>query len=171
MTTGKWTAISSGVKQMGMKITNLAEVTHMFQMVDREVNSQTREVFKEYVDKICETAKEFAPVDEHRLERAIHVQPIRSNQYSMKAIIDVSGTIDGRDVSRYATIVHEYEWHRRGPKTRAKSNRAGPRYLTRAMREHEKEMIRALGVAMGKAINRSVARSGVNRRKRSRSRR
>ena len=155
---------------MGMRITNLASVEHMFRLVDKEVNDETRRVFKEYVTLIRDTAREFAPVDEHRLERAIHFDPIRSNQYSMKAVIEVSGLVDGRVVDTYATIVHEYEWHRRGPKTRAKSNRAGPRYLTRAMREHEKDMIKALGDAMGKAIKRSVARSGVNRTRRGRAR-
>jgi len=155
---------------MGMQITNLSEVEHMFRLVDKEVNEETRRVFKEYVTKIHKTAREFAPVDEYRLERAIKVEPMRSNQYSMKAIISVGGVIDGRLVDEYATIVHEYQWHKRGPKTRAKSNRAGPRYMTRAVKEHEKDMIRELGAAMSKGISRAVSRSGVNRKKRRRSR-
>lgn len=149
-----------------MRITNLSQVKLMFDLLARDVPKEARTTFKMGVEQIVQTAIDFAPVDEYRLEKAIKALPFRGNQYTLKAVIDVSGFINGRDVSTYATIVHEYPWSKRGPKTRAKSPRAGPRYLMRAVEAHKKELIAELGSTTAKAVDTAVRRSGVNRRRR-----
>lgn len=138
----------------------------MFELTDRYVNAEVREAFKHGVERMRDQAIRNAPVDEHRLEDAIHLRPYAGNQYFVRAILDVSGSVRGRDVSAYATIVHEYPWSKRGPKTRAKGREAGPRYLTRAVSKHQKQMLDEIGDAMSAAIGRSVRHSGVNVRKR-----
>jgi hypothetical protein len=155
---------------MGMRVTNLGEVKLMFSMMDREIPARAREVLKQGAQDIRKTAIAFAPVDLHNLEGAIHVLPYRGNQYMFRAVIDVSGVVGGRDVSVYATIVHEYPWSKRGPKTRAKSPRAGPRYLGRAVEANQARINKELRVAMATGIASSIARSGVNKPRARRSR-
>lgn len=150
----------------GLKITNLAEVMTMFQLVDRGVNRGARDILKHYTEEIQKTARYFAPVDQYRLEKAIKILPYKGNQYMLRAVIHVSGVVNGRSVDEYATIVHEYQWHKRGPLTRMKGPQAGPRYLARAVEKHKKELFEALKESMRKEISRAVARSGVNRIKR-----
>lgn len=147
---------------MGMKITNLSEVTTMFHLIEREVPAEARRVLKWYAEEIVKTAKWYAPVDEYRLIRAIKLLPSQGNQYSLRMVIDVGGVIDGRSVDTYAAIVHEYPWSKRGPRTRAKGPQAGPRYLVRAVDKHKAKLVADLHVAMGTGLSHAVARSGVN---------
>lgn len=153
---------------MGMQVTNLAEVTNFFQLTDHYVNAEARKVFKTGIQSIIDSAKSFAPVDEHRLEKAIHALPFQGNQYMLRVVIDVGGVIAGRSVDEYAAIVHEYPWSKRGPLTRLKGPRAGPRYMVRAVEEHRKKLALDIGKAMNKGISRAQATSGVNIKKRRR---
>lgn len=153
---------------MGMKITNQTEVITMFRMVDKNVTREAREVMHRYADQIRDTARAFAPVLEHRIEKAIKVLPSQGNQYSLRLVIAVTGTVDGRSVDTYAAIVHEYPWSKRGVYTRLKGPQAGPRYLARAVEKHKKDLMVELRAAMSKGIGQSIARSGVNKNKRRR---
>lgn len=150
---------------MGMKITNLAEVTTMFNLMANEVPEAAREVLKKGAKEIRDTAKAYAPVDEHRLEKAIHILPYQGNQYMLRVTIDVGGVINGRSVDEYAAIVHEYTWSKRGPLTRLKGPKAGPRYLVRAVEAHRIALVKDLQATMAHGIAKSVARSGVNRKR------
>lgn len=145
-----------------MKVTNLSEVTTMFNLMDKVVPEAAREVLKQGAEKIKDTARAFAPVDEGRLEKAIHILPYQGNQFMLRIVIDVSGVVDGRDVSEYAAIVHEYPWSKRGPLTRVKGPRAGPKYMVRAVEEHRAKLIRELQAAMQTGINQAIDRSRVN---------
>jgi hypothetical protein len=153
---------------MAFKITNLTEVITALQLTDREVNDQARAVLREAAVKIRDTARQYAPVDEHRLEKAIQILPSQGNQYTLRVTIAVTGAVDGRIVDTYAAIVHEYPWTKRGPLTKVKGPKAGPRYLARAMRDNEKWVIKKLSEAMGRGINRAISRSGVNNKRRRR---
>lgn len=153
---------------MGIKITNLTEVVMAFDLIDRNVNRECRDAMVAVVKKIVQDTKRFAPVDKHRLEKAVKLLPSRGNQYSLHMTIAVEGTVNGRDVDEYAAIVHEYPWNKRGPLTRMKGPKAGPRYLTRAVEKNKKEMMEALAAAMNTGIAKGISRSNVNRKKRRR---
>ena len=151
---------------MGLRITNLSEVSIMFDMMDRNIPRQAREVLKSGAQTIVDQAIAFAPVDKHNLEKAIKLLPFQGNQYSLRIVIDVGGFVGGRNVDEYAAIVHEYPWSKRGPLTRVKSPSAGPRYLTRAFEKHRGKVKKDLQDSMAAEISKSIHRSGVNRSKR-----
>lgn len=148
---------------MGMKVINLGEVLTALKLTDRHVTEETRTVLRQGAELIKQTARQYAPVDEHRIEKAIKVLPAQGNQYSLQLTIAVTGTVDGRSVDTYAAIVHEYQWHKRGPLTKVKGPKAGPRYLKRAVDHRKKEVIKALEAAVRKGISTGIDRSGVNR--------
>ena len=150
---------------MGLKITNMTEVMTMFRLADMEVTKEARDVVKQYAEIIRETTRAFAPVDEHRLEKAIKVLPSKGNRHYLQVTIGVGGVVNGRDVSEYAAIVHEYPWEKRGPLTRMKGPRAGPRYLRRAVEHHRKDLQRDLKIAVAAGMTKAVGRSGVNKKK------
>lgn len=134
----------------------------MFSLMGRVVPHEARETLKYHAKEIVKTAKAYAPVDEYRLVKAIKLLPMQGNQYSLRLVIDVGGTINGRSVDTYAAIVHEYPWHKRGPLTRMKGPKAGPRYLVRAVDAHKAKLVSELNKAMAAGISKSVTRSGVN---------
>lgn len=149
---------------MAMKIKNLSRVVTMFNLVERKVTDEARTVMRDYAEQIRDTARDYAPVLEHRIEKAIKILPAQGNQYMLRLTIAVTGTVAGRVVDSYAAIVHEYPWQKRGVFTRLKGPQAGPRYLKRAVELHKKDMIRDLKAAMQKGISRGIAQSGVNGR-------
>lgn len=153
---------------MGMKITNLTEVVTMFKLVDKNVNQKTRDVMHAGAERIKQMAIVNAPIDEGNLEKAIKVKPSQGNQYSLKIVIAVEGIVGGRNVEEYAAIVHEYTWDKRGPLTRAKGPKAGPRYLFRAVRDGKQQLMRELAEATNKGIQSGIASSGVNAKSRRR---
>lgn len=151
---------------MGMRVTNITEVIQAFQLTDRLVNQEARDVLKRGALNIKTTAREFAPVLEHRIEKAIKILPSQGNQYSLRITIAVTGNINGKVVDSYAAEVHEYPWHRRGVFTRLKGPKAGPRYLSRAVEARKKEILDGLAAAMNTGISQAISKSGVNRKKR-----
>lgn len=153
---------------MGMKITNLTEVVMAFKLTDEMVNSETREVLKAAAKQIRDDARRFAPVLHHRIERAIKVLPAQGNQYSLRLVVAVTGNIGGKSVDSYAAIVHEYEWHKRGPYTRLKGPQAGPRYLARAVEKNKRQLTQDLQAAMNRGISMAMQKSGVNSRRKRR---
>lgn len=153
---------------MGMEITNLSEVIMAFKLTDKLVTAEARAVLVNGAKAIKQTARSYAPVDQHRIEKAIKLLPSQGNQYSLRVTIAVTGVVDGRLVDHYASIVHEYPWHKRGPLTRLKGPKAGPRYLTRAVTAHKKEIIEELKAAMNQGVRTAIQRSGVNTKKRRR---
>lgn len=153
---------------MGLKITNETKVITTFRLIDKEVSSSARDVMREYAMKIRDTARDFAPVLEHRIEKAIKILPSQGNQYSLRLTVAVEGVVKGRDVTTYAAIVHEYPWEKRGVFTRLKGPQAGPRYLKRAVDLHRKDLTRDLQAAMGGAIAKAIRKGGTNNSKRRR---
>lgn len=147
---------------MAMRIKNLGKVKTMFKLVEQKVTDEARTVMRDYAEQIRDTARAYAPVLEHRIEKAIKILPAQGNQYMLRLTIAVTGTVDGRVVDKYAAIVHEYPWEKRGVFTRLKGPQAGPRYLKRAVELHKKDLIRDLGEAMRKGVSQGIARSGVN---------
>lgn len=147
---------------MGMKIKNLGKVKTMFNLVERKVTDEARTVMRDYAEQIRDTARDYAPVLEHRIEKAIKILPAQGNQYMLRLTIAVTGTVAGRVVDTYAAIVHEYPWEKRGVFTRLKGPQAGPRYLKRAVELHRKDLVRDLKKAMQSGINKGIAQSGVN---------
>ncbi|WEU67485.1 hypothetical protein [Xanthomonas phage JGB6] len=153
---------------MGIKITNMTEVVTMFQLTEKRVTEEARSVLRRYAEKVKNDAVAFAPVDEHNLEKAIKVLPSQGNQYTLRMTIAVGGVVGGRNVDEYAAIVHEYQWSKRGPYTRLKGPKAGPRYLKRAVEANEKGLKADLAKAMQKGIDTAIRQSGVNKRARRR---
>lgn len=147
---------------MAMRIKNLGKVKTMFRLVEQKVTDEARVVMRTYAEQIRDTARAYAPVLEHRIEKAIKILPAQGNQYMLRLTIAVTGTVDGRVVDKYAAIVHEYPWEKRGVFTRLKGPQAGPRYLKRAVELHRKDLIRDLNKAMQKGVSQGIARSGVN---------
>jgi hypothetical protein len=146
---------------MSMRIENLEEVIAMFKYMDNNINQDTRTALKVGVKSIAQLAKHYAPVDEGRLEMAIKAK-FSGNGSQSSGIISVEGVVDGRDVSEYAAIVHEYEWRKRGPLTRVKGPKAGPRYLSRAIRDGKKQLFDEIEEAVGRNVRNGVRYSGVN---------
>lgn len=151
---------------MGMRITNLSEVVTAFKLVDQEVNDEARATMKKFAEQIRQDARRFAPVDEHRIEKAIKVLPAQGNQYSLRLVVAVTGYVNGRSVDTYAAIVHEYPWSKRGPYTKLKGPQAGPRYLLRAVEKNKKGLQQELAAAMNRGISQGIRRSGVNNKRR-----
>lgn len=155
---------------MGFKIVNQTKVITTFKLIDAEVSQAARDVIREYAGRIRDTARDYAPVLEHRIEKAIKILPSQGNKYSLRMTVAVEGVIKGRDVTSYAAIVHEYSWQKRGPLTRIKGPQAGPRYLKRAVEAHRKDLTRDLEQAMGKAINKAVRKGGTSKKQKRRRR-
>lgn len=154
---------------MGLRIKNKREVVLALQYVDKEVNHETRKAFMEAAELVKKTTVEYAPIDEGNLEESVRIVRFGgNNQYRMRLTIAVGGMMNGRNVSEYAAYVHEYTWDMRGPLTKAKGPKAGPRYLFRAMRDQEKEVQKILEAAMKKGIAKGISKSGVNAPKRRR---
>lgn len=134
-------------------------------VMDRNVNKDAREALKHEAKEIVGTARWYAPRLKWNLERTIKLAPIVANQFSMRITITVGGSIGGVDVTKYAAMVHEFPWEKRGPITRSKGPQAGPRYLSRALRDHKNATIQAIGDATAKAIKDAARQTGVNRRR------
>lgn len=152
-------------RQVGGFSVDLKPFEAFLRLMDKNVNKDAREALKTAAKRIALDARHNSPVLHYRLENTIKMQPVVANQFHMRIKITVGGMYNGVNVSKYAVRVHEMAWENRGPLTRAKGPKAGPRYLTRAIRDNQKDTIAAVEAAMGTAIKDAARTSGVSRKR------
>jgi hypothetical protein len=91
-----------------------------------------RRAMRKGAKDIAALARLYAPVKFPRLELGIKAARPVDDGKRYRIRVEVGGVVKRRDISTYALTVHEYDMHRRGPATREKGPKAGPKYLKRA---------------------------------------
>ncbi|AGC36052.1 tail completion or Neck1 protein [Rhizobium phage RHEph10] len=134
-----------------MKVTGIRENVLRLRNIGARVHENARKTMHAAADRIVETAKKMAPVDEHNLEDAIVKRVDYEGSRRRLAIdIEILPEVNGVRVEEYATYMHEGHY-KLGPKSQAKndsqSERVGPGFLTRAAEgEEDKLGARMIGV-------------------------
>lgn len=120
---------------MGAQLKGLANLEYALKTLTLDLHGKTKLITRKSAELISEIGREYAPVDEHRLEDAFRVKFAETGYRQFRARVYLAPTIRGRYILKYARVVHEYPWERRGPKTRKKGAKAGPGYMRRAFRD------------------------------------
>lgn len=139
----------------GMRIINIAEVLNALTTARDSVVASARRAMIKGSEIIEDQIIKNSPIDTGELETSIEMKldkAIGPGIYRFN--IGVSDK-----ASKYAWIVHEYPWHKRGPKTKAKGPQAGPRYVARAFEKHYKTVRLLVEDAIIKTIERQNRRA------------
>ncbi|MBX4911363.1 hypothetical protein HJA82_29055 [Rhizobium bangladeshense] len=134
-----------------MKVTGVRETVLRLRNIGARVHENARKTMHAAADRIVETAKKMAPVDEHNLEEAIVKRVGYEGSRRRLAIdIEILPVVNGVRVEDYATYMHEGDY-KLGPKSQAKndsqSEKVGPGFLTRAGEQEEDKLnARMIGV-------------------------
>jgi len=92
--------------------------------------------------RVMESSQKMCPVDKHNLEDAHHLVEHYGDRNRIEIDVEVGGVVDGVDVDAYATYMHEGEYNL-GPQSQLKQavtgEEVGPKFLERALIEHEAE--------------------------------
>lgn len=147
---------------MGMKILGLEQLIAGLGRMGREVTDEARQAMREGAADIERTAIRNAPVLTYKLESSIRASRPEGNQHYYRVTVDVLG--DG-NLRRYAALVEQMPWNRRGPLTRMKGPAAGPGYMRRAYAAHRKEIERRVADAIGRGVLESRAYMPKRRRR------
>lgn len=109
---------------------------------------EAKKALRRGAKKILAASIAMAPVDEHDLENAHHLETVRLNKDDMMIEISVGGMVGDEDVSAYAWIIHGGYFQNLGEKSLQKSasnpapynGQVGPGFLDRAVDMHSKEV-------------------------------
>lgn len=108
--------------------------------------------------RIVKNAQLNAPVDDHQLERSIHVERSLGERGRLELTVVAGGTVDGVNVDDYATLIHEnYSSMTPGENTRAKilanpDRVIGEKFLTRAAEEEEEGLAGSMIAAIRRVV-------------------
>ena len=134
-----------------MEVAGIKENVLRLRNIGARVHENARKTMHAAADRIVDTARKMAPVDEHNLEDAI-VKQVGYEGTRRRLAIDVVilPEVGGVRVEDYAAYMHEGEYNL-GEKSEIKNNSqeetVGPGFLTRAAeREEEKLAARLIGV-------------------------
>lgn len=141
---------------MAMKFINLSQVLADIDGSRRAVIDAARNAVRDGAQIIQKQAVTNAPIDTGELEESIE---LKVNRAVSPGVYQVDVLVSDK-ASKYAWIVHEYSWDRRGPKTREKGPQAGPRYLARAFEKHYK----AVRTMVEDRVRETIARQNRRRR-------
>jgi hypothetical protein len=136
---------------INMKVTGIKDNVLWLRNIGARVHENARKTMHAAADRIVETAKKMAPVDEHNLEEAIVKKVDYEGTRRRLAInVEILPEVNGVRVEDYATYMHEGRY-KLGPKSQIKndsqSETVGPGFLTRAAEaEEEKLGARMIGV-------------------------
>ncbi|WP_276122562.1 HK97 gp10 family phage protein [Pararhizobium qamdonense] len=136
---------------ISMKVTGIKANILRLRNIEKRVHENARKTMHASADRIVQTAKKMAPVDEHNLEEAIAKKVGYEGSRRRLAIdIVIEPTVNGVRVEDYATFMHEGDY-KLGEKSQAKNDSqdetVGPGFLTRAAEpEEEKLKARLVGV-------------------------
>lgn len=136
---------------MGLKVHGISQVSRRLKLAGKKIPIAAYEEMVLGAMEIQDLAREFAPVDEGNLEKAIKV---REEKNSLSVSVYVDGRVRekrGRKVARYATIMHESVYDlgtRSQAKADATGKEVGRKYLERAFAELENELTRAVEAAL-----------------------
>lgn len=112
-----------------------------------ETRRRSKSVMRQKAKKILEASQEGAPIDEGNLEAAHELAITRLSKDNLEVEITVGGVVNDRDVDEYAWIMHETDYNL-GPRSEAKarsvSREVGPKFLERAVDDHEDELVEAV---------------------------
>lgn len=170
---------------MAMSIKGIDATLSTFREIDRRFTEAAGDVLEEGAKDISEWARKFAPIDKGHLVKSIRAQRVK-DPYSTKWRIKVGGVIAGRDVSAYASLVHERMRITHGEPTRRKGEKGdgfnpgwrsqkkarelgvpvGKKFLQRAYDMHVKSIEKALREALRRETARFSRRNRSNRRSR-----
>lgn len=130
-------------------VNNEKVVVELHSLGERVVEN-ARKTMHASARRIVKEAQLNAPVDQHNLEKSIHIEKSYGERGRLEITVVAGGTVDGRDVDEYATIMHE-SIYALGPKSQEKQNAhperiIGPKFLERAA-DKEEETLRSKMVA------------------------
>lgn len=156
---------------MTIEIIGLENLTITLEQVGQKALKGAIVAMRAQAEKVAEKARDYAPVDEGNLEKAIKVRDTAGGrnalgQFTRKGVevyVDQDMPVPGRPdktVGDYAYEVHEHMEPaggpmKRGPKSEAKDggrNLVGGGYMTRAADDAEKEVLAAVAAAVRLAI-------------------
>lgn len=132
-------------------VTGITENVLRLRNIGARVHENARKTMHAAADRIVETAKKMAPVEEHNLEEAITKQVGYEGSRRRLAIdVVILPEINGVRVEDYAAYMHEGEYEL-GPLSQAKNDsqdeEVGPGFLTRAAEQEEDKLnARMIGV-------------------------
>lgn len=118
----------------GMRVINISEVLSGLTTARDSVVASARRALVKGAELLEDQIVKNSPVDTGELESSIETKldkAIGPGVY--RFTIGIS-----EKAKKYAWIVHEYPWSKRGPKTKRKGPQAGPRYVVRAFEKHYK---------------------------------
>ncbi|QIG69079.1 putative tail component protein [Rhizobium phage RHph_N1_15] len=140
-----------------MKVTGVKETVLRLRNIGQRVHENARKTMHAAADRIVETAKKMAPVDEHNLEEAI-VKRVGYEGTRRRLAIDIEilPVVNGVRVEDYATYMHEGNY-KLGPKSQVKndtqSETVGRGFLTRAGELEEDKLNARMVSVINEEIN------------------
>lgn len=147
---------------MGMKVFGVNTVATRLENQHKKTNPKALAAMREGAKEIADLAKKQAPVDQHNLENAIITQEDRlgfNNRVRISIFVDEGRGVAGRPgkkIGDYARRMHEGVY-KLGDKSRAKQDsnpsvRVGRKFLTRAIDELEKKIIKSVMQAVKSSL-------------------
>lgn len=123
-----------GIEKVKVELRNIGEM----------VVDNARKTMRASAKRIVKEAQLNAPVDDHQLEKAIHVVRDYGDRGRLEINIEVGGVVDGVNVDDYAALMHEGSYNL-GPASQQKQAAnpgriIGPKFLTRAAEEEEEKL-------------------------------
>lgn len=146
---------------MGLKVIGLSSVRSRLIRTESKTNKASLRVFRAGAAQILKRAKEYAPVDEGDLENSLEKIENRTGSHRRTNIqigVNPNKLGDGYSVYgfRYDVRQHEDTSLGRGPKSQEKAERigknVGPKYLSRALKDFEKDVDESIKKAVRDAI-------------------
>lgn len=127
-------------------VRNTEKVVVELQSIGERVVDNARKLMHASSKKIVDRAKLMAPVDDHQLEKSIHLERSVGERGRLVLTVTAGGVVDGVNVDDYATLIHEnYESMDPGEGTLQKRAAnpgvyIGEKFLTRAAEEEEDKL-------------------------------